>query len=84
MLGEVGEQRGPSGDDLRRDALTLLRQVQAQHPPIDSVSPAFDPVSPLKIGDQSADCALLKPQAMSELGLGQLVIARELGQRMGH
>jgi hypothetical protein len=84
VLGEVGEQRGPRGDDLRRDALPLLRQVQAQHAPIGGVSTVFDPVSPLEIGDQSTDGALLESQAQSELPLHQSLIAGELRERMGH
>jgi hypothetical protein len=84
MLGEVGEERRPGGGDLRRHALPLLRQVQTQHPPVDMISPALDPASPLEIGDQSADCALLEHQAMSELALGQPLVAGKLGQCMRH
>ena len=84
MLREVGKQRSPGGGDLRRDAPPLLCQVQAQHPPVDSILPALDPASPLEIGDQTADRALLEPETAPELTLGQCFAAGELGQRMGH
>ena len=84
MLGEVGELRRSGGGDLRRHALPLLHQVQAQHPSIDGISPTLDPASSLEIGNQSADCALLEHQAMSQLALGQPLITGKLGQRMRH
>ena len=47
MLGDVCKQRGPGGGDLCGHMLPLLRQVEAQHPPIDSIAPSLDPASPL-------------------------------------
>jgi hypothetical protein len=82
MLGDVCKQRGPGGGDLCGHALPLLRQVQTQHPPVDSVAPSLDPAPPLKIGDQSADRALLELQPRSELTLGKLLTPGELRQRM--
>jgi hypothetical protein len=58
--------------------------VQAQHPPIEIVPPALDPAPPLEVGDQPADRALLEPEAMAELPLGQRCIAGELGHCMRH
>ena len=84
MLGDVGEQRGPGGGDLCGHESPFLRQVQTQHPPVDSVAPSLDPAPPLEIGDQPADRALLELQPRSELALGKLVIARKLRQRMRH
>jgi hypothetical protein len=70
MLGEVGEQCSASSGDLCRYALPLLGQVQTQHPPIDGITPALDPASPLEIGDQPADRALLEPEEAPKLTLG--------------
>jgi hypothetical protein len=84
MLGDVREERGTGGGDLCAHVLPLLRQVQAQHPPVDSVAPSLDPAPPLEIGDQPADRALLELQSRSELALGKLLISGELRQRMRH
>ena len=84
MFGEVGEQRGPRGGDLRRDTPPLRCQVQAEDPSIDGITPALDPAAPLEVGDQPTDGALLEPEATPELTLGQRVVPGELGQRVRH
>jgi hypothetical protein len=70
MFSEVGEQRGPSRGDLRRDTSPLLGQAQTEDPTIDGIPPALDPTSPLEVGDQPADRALLEPEEAPELALG--------------